>query len=299
MPLRRKLLTAGPSSSPPTDTWCSSRTIAAATASETRLNTRSWATPATVAQTVQRIARPIVAAPWNAAAVTEARTLAWLQCWLREVARIRATFGGTVNDVMLAMLSEGAARYLAHHHCPTEGRPLRIGCPVNVRANDEYGKQGNRVSMMFPEFDARPMTAVERLKAVIKETSRIKVAREPMAFENLATLDYIPPATLRVTSQLLTAALGGSGRLTGSAPQLTRRAPMLGTGISFVATNIPGSPVPIYFAGHKMSETVGMVPAHCDARIRCYDPELQPQSLPWADSGAEFDAGRGLHEVAD
>ncbi len=217
--------------------------------------------PAALVQTIQRIARPIVAAPWNAATVTAKRTLAWLRFPLDDVARIRATFGGTVNDVMLAMLSEGAARYLEHHGCPTEGRPLRIGCPVNVRAQDEYGKLGNRVSMMFPEFDARPMPAVDRLKAVVGETSRIKAAGESIAFENLlAKLDYIPPAALGLISRLLRSSIEGAGRLAATAPQRARSAPMLGAGVSFMATNIPGLQVPVYLAGHQLADTIGMIP---------------------------------------
>jgi len=35
---------------------------------------------------------------------------------------------------------------------------------------------------------------------------------------------------------------------------------MPGTGINFVATNVPGLPVPIYMAGHKVAETIGMIP---------------------------------------
>ena len=217
--------------------------------------------PAAAVQTFRRFSQPIVAAPWNTATVTAARTMAWLQFPLRDVVRIRATFGGTVNDLVLAILSEGAARYLAFHGCPTEGRPLRIGCPVNVRAKDEYGKLGNRVSMMFPEFDAEPMTAVARLKAVIGETSRIKAAREAMAFEKLmAALDYLPPATLALTARLVTSAIEGAGWLAGAAPRIARRAQLLGMGINFVATNVPGVPVPIYLAGHEMAEAVGMMP---------------------------------------
>ncbi len=211
--------------------------------------------------TMRRIGRPIVAAPWNAATVTGARAMAWLRCPVGDVARIRANFGGTVNDVVLAMLSEGAARYLAHHQCPTSGRPLRIGCPVNVRAPDEYGALGNRVSMMFPEFDSEPMAAVDRLKAVTEETARIKAAREAMAFENLlAKLDYIPPRTLALASRLVTSAIEGAGLLTARAPRIARRAQLLGIGINFVATNVPGSPLPIYLAGHQLVETVGMIP---------------------------------------
>ena len=214
-----------------------------------------------VVQTIRAIGRPIVAAPWNAATVTGAREVAWLRCSLHDVGRIRAAFGGTVNDVVLAMLSEGAARYLEYHLCPTQGRPLRIGCPVNVRAKDEYGKLGNRVSMMFPEFDSHTMPAVNRLKAVIEETSRIKAAGEAIAFEHLlALLDYVPPAALGPVARLLTSAIEGAGRLAGAAPRVARQAPMIGTGISFVATNVPGSPVPVYFAGHELADTIGMVP---------------------------------------
>ncbi len=217
--------------------------------------------PAAAVQTIRRMAQPIVAAPWNAATVTAARTITWLRCPLHDVARIRATFGGTVNDVVLAILSEGAARYLEHHGVATEGRPLRIGCPVNVRAKDEYGKLGNRVSMMFPEFDSQTMHPVDRLKAVIEETSRIKDAKEAVAFENLlAALDYVLPSILGLTSRVLTSAIEAGGRLAGFAPRLARRAPMLGTGINFVATNVPGAQVPVYLAGHEMADTIGMIP---------------------------------------
>ena len=82
-----------------------------------------------------------------------------------------------------------------------------------------------------------------------------------MAFENLLSmLDYVPPATLGLASRLVTSAIEGGGRLAGAAPQLARIAPMLSTGINFIATNIPGAPVPIYFAGHRIAETIGMVP---------------------------------------
>ena len=36
--------------------------------------------PGAAVQMMRRIARPIVAAPWNAATVTKARAMAWLQC---------------------------------------------------------------------------------------------------------------------------------------------------------------------------------------------------------------------------
>src|SRR5208282_5507012 len=94
-----------------------------------------------------------------------------------------------------------------------------------------------------------------------RETSRIKAAREAIAFQNLlATLDYIPPRMLAQISRLVTSAIEGSGWLTGRVPRIARRAQILGLGINFVATNVPGSPVPLYLPGHQMAETVGMIP---------------------------------------
>ena len=130
-----------------------------------------------------------------------------------------------------------------------------------MRAPDEYGKLGNRISMMFPEFEAEPMTAVNRLEAVVRETSRIKAAREAMAFENLlSTFDYVPPRTLALALRLVTSAIEGAGRITTLAPRIARRAQVLGVGLNFVATNVPGAPMPIYLAGHQMAEPIGMIP---------------------------------------
>src|SRR5208282_6849874 len=69
-------------------------------------------------------ARPIVAAPWNAGLVTQERSLAWLRISFADTRAIRSAIGGTVNDVVLTILAEGAARYLRHNGCPIDSRPL-------------------------------------------------------------------------------------------------------------------------------------------------------------------------------
>jgi len=115
----------------------------------------------TLARLALQMMRPIAAAPWNAGLVSQERTLAWLRTSFADVRAIRAAFGGTINDVVLTMLSEGAARYLGYDRGQPSA-PLRIGCPVNVRHDDESGSLGNRVSMMFPELPAEPMDPVAR-----------------------------------------------------------------------------------------------------------------------------------------
>src|SRR5208282_5351814 len=104
--------------------------------------------------------RRIVATPWNSTPVTQERIVAWTCQPFADFRAIRSAFGGSVNDVVLAILTEGAARYLQHHGYAVEGQQLCIGCPVNVRHTEETSSLGNRVSMMFPTAPAAPMDLV-------------------------------------------------------------------------------------------------------------------------------------------
>ena len=112
---------------------------------------------AAIAEILGPLLRPTVLAPWNEGIVTTSRSMASLHFPLADVDAIRSAFGGTINDVALAALGEGAARYLIHHQRYTRGSRLRIGCPVSVRSNEEMGTLGNRVSMMISEFEVSPM----------------------------------------------------------------------------------------------------------------------------------------------
>jgi hypothetical protein len=212
-----------------------------------------------LANLTRQMTRPIAATPWNASFVSQERTLAWLRTSFADIREIRTAFGGTINDVVLTMLSEGAARYLRYHNS-RPGAPFRIGCPVNVRRDHENGALGNRVSMMFPELPAVPMDSVARLKLVTAETQRIKEAGEPQALERLMSNgEGISPAIVATLARIATAAMDTAVLLQRILPSLTRRLaqPM---GINFVATNVPGSQVPLYLTGHRMVDYVGLLP---------------------------------------
>src|SRR5262249_32816828 len=112
---------------------------------------------------------------------------------------MRRAFGGTINDLVLTLLSEGAARYLKEHEWPTDGS-LRIGCPVNVRRPGEQVTLENRVSIMTPMMPARPMDIIERLELIAAETKRAKEGGLPNVVEQLTSSNALPPA--------LTAAMG-------------------------------------------------------------------------------------------
>ena len=206
-----------------------------------------------------RLTRPIAATPWSAGLVSQERTLAWLRTSFTDIRAIRAAFGGTINDIVLTMLSEGAARYLRYHGVKP-GAPFRIGCPVNVRREEESGSLGNRVSMMFPELPAEPMDPVARLKVVAAETQRIKEAAEPQTLEALMSNGgTVSPAFTAMLAGIATSAMDAAVSLQRILPSRGRRAAQ-SQGMNFIATNVPGPQVPLYLAGHRMADYIGLLP---------------------------------------
>jgi len=207
--------------------------------------------------------RRIVATPWNATPVTQERILAWTRQSFADFRAIRSAFGGSVNDVVLAMLTEGAARYLQHHGYAVEGQQLRIGCPVNVRHKEERSSLGNRVSMIFPTVPAAPMDIVERLKLINEETERIKAAGLAQAVDAMMQLgDAIPPSMIGPAARAATTMMDVAGwvaKWTDWKPRPDGFA-LPAFGVNFIATNVPGVQVPQYVNGHVCLDMVPLVP---------------------------------------
>jgi WS/DGAT/MGAT family acyltransferase len=204
---------------------------------------------------------PVIGAPWNAALVGPKRRLAWTRYDLSEFRTIRSAFGGTVNDVVLTVMTEAAARYLRFHGENTEGQRLRLMCPVSVRREGEEGTLGNRVSAMFPTLPAWPMNPVERLRAVAEETERLKRNREPQALELLmeSALSMAPIAMAQTL--LVGTPFDPTAWLARVPPPVP---PRFGPrpphfGFNFTVTNVPGVQFPLFMAGREMTDLVGSI----------------------------------------
>ncbi len=236
--------------------------------------------------------QPVITAPWNAGVVGPKRRLEITQYNFAEFREIRRSSGGTINDVVLAVVTESAARYLTAHGEPVEHAYLRILCPVSVRREDETGALGNRVSAMYPTLPAWVMNMSERFTTVIEETERLKANREPQALELLMeSSPYVPPVVMAQTFLV-----GSPFDPTGVAarfpppvvPSFGARPPL--TGFNFTCTNVPGVQVPLYISGHKVLDTYatlmlvgnlgyGVVAASYDQRLYfnfTSDPRLMP-----------------------
>ncbi|MGI9324831.1 MAG: wax ester/triacylglycerol synthase family O-acyltransferase [Pseudomonadales bacterium] len=238
------------------------------------------------------VTRPVITAPFNAGLVGPKRQAKYIKRSLAEIREIRHALGGTVNDVVLTVVSEAVARYLASHDEPTNGHYMRIMCPVSVRSEDEAGTLGNKVSAVFPVLPAWPMDLVDRLTTVCAETERIKHGEEAQALA----------LTTEIASSIWPVALAPT-QLVGTRwdptvlatkiplpawPKSHWRPPNFG--YNFVCTNIPGVQVPQYLAGHKVTATIGLLVLSFNVgfsmTIMSYNKELffsficEPRLLP-------------------
>lgn len=221
---------------------------------------RSLLSNATRAMT-RFFSEPAILAPWNAGLVGPKRKMRWISHPFSEFREIRRAFGGTINDVVLAAVGEGAARYLAEHDEDTAGKHLRIMCPVSVRTEDEHGALGNRVSAIFPTLPASPMSALERYHAVLAETEAIKRDEEAQALTLMTESFPSVPAALMAPTLLVGTPFDPTvmaAQYPGPVlPSIGPRPPYFG--FNFTCTNIPGVQVPMYIAGHRMETMLGVL----------------------------------------
>ena len=153
--------------------------------------------------------------------------------------------GATVNDAILAIVGGGLRHYLlAKSELPADS--LTAMAPISVRAEGEKAALGNLVSAMVVPLGTHLADPMERLRFVHAETVNSK-----------AMTNAVGARTLTDTSQFMPAGLSGiAARLYTRLGAANAHAPVFNT----VVTNVPGSRVPLYFAGAKMVAMYGTGP---------------------------------------
>ena len=207
------------------------------------------------------MAKPAITAPFNAGMVGPKRRVRWLKRPFTEIREIRRHLGGTINDVVLAVVSESISRYLKDRGERVDNQFLRIMCPVNVRTEDLKGALGNQVSAIFPMFPAWPMGTTERLQTVIEETQRIKKDEEAGALTVMQeNMPEIPPIGMLIT-QLVGTPMDPTALAARIPmpimPNVGGRMPNMG--VNLVCTNVPGLQVPQYMCGAEVTDTIGLL----------------------------------------
>lgn len=205
--------------------------------------------------------RPVITASFNAGLVGPERRLRTATISYADMRLVRQAFGGTINDVVLTVVTEAVARYFEFSGEDPAEKNMRIMCPVNVRTEDQKGALGNRVSGVFPVLPAWPMDLVERLAAVREEMEQIKSDQSAQALAMLQ--ESAPPIwpMAMLPTQLVGTALDPT-KLAAELPLpiLPANLPKPpNAGINFVCTNVPGVQVPQFLCGHKVLEQVGLL----------------------------------------
>jgi WS/DGAT/MGAT family acyltransferase len=172
----------------------------------------------------------------------------WTRSTLDEVKQIRSAFGGTVNDVVLAVITKGFRDLLLARGVEVESEVVRTLVPVSVRHEDERGTYNNRVSAMFAELPVGIADPLKRLESIREQMEDLKEKKQAVAADTLSSLyGFAPPLLL---------ALGG--RIFARTNQRN---------VQTVTTNVPGPQRPMYAAGRRMLHAMPYVPLAGSVRI--------------------------------
>ena len=94
---------------------------------------------------------PAPTLPFNGECSGE-RILAWSEISFTDARLIKNVLGGTVNDVVLTLLSEAVSRYTKQHGQETDDRVVRFMMPVSLRQKEKRGSLGNLISIIPVEI---------------------------------------------------------------------------------------------------------------------------------------------------
>ena len=105
------------------------------------------------------------------------RRFAWTRSELATFKRIKDALGGTVNDVVLAVVTGALRKWLHHRGIKTQGLELRALVPVSIRAEDERGQLGNRIAAMRGPLPVYVKDPVRRLQIVREAMEGLKQSK--------------------------------------------------------------------------------------------------------------------------
>ena len=215
------------------------------------------------------------------------RRYAWATTSVEEVKQVRASLGGTFNDVVLACITNGFRELLLARGEHVD-RVVRTLVPVSVRPRDASGRAvgdgtlENRISAMFAELPVDIEDPVLRLAAISEQMKGLKDSHQALAGEAITSMGgFAPPMLLSLGMRLATRA----GQ----------------RNVNTVTTNVPGPQFPLYAAGRRMVRAFPYVPLGAQMRlgiaIFSYDGEVTYGITGDYDTTADIDVlAAGIEE---
>jgi diacylglycerol O-acyltransferase len=161
------------------------------------------------------------------------RRLVFVRGDLAHFKLVKDVFGGTVNDVVLAVVAGALQKWLRSRGVRTEGLELRALVPVSIRASDEHHQLGNRIVAMRGPLPVYVHDPVARLHVVRQAMEGLKDSKQALGAEMIASLEALAPPTI----------LAQASRINFS----TRL-------FNLLVTNVPGPQFPLYVLGRRLRD---------------------------------------------
>jgi diacylglycerol O-acyltransferase / wax synthase len=173
------------------------------------------------------------------------RRYVWARSELATFKRIKDTFGGTVNDVVLAVITGALREWLHVRRVRTEGLELRALVPVSIRGENERGDLGNRIALMRGPLPVYIEDPVRRLRTISDAMAGLKRSKQALGAEVISRFnDFAPPTILAQAARI-----NFSTRL-----------------FNLIVTNVPGPQMPLFVLGKELEDVfpVAFLPQnHC------------------------------------
>jgi diacylglycerol O-acyltransferase len=168
------------------------------------------------------------------------RRVAVASATLDDLKRVRKAHGGTVNDVLLTVLTGALREWLLSRGEPVvSGTSVRALVPVSVQ--DDDGSGGSRVTSHLVDLPVGEPNPRVRLTRLVYAMRGVTQHGRTVGADSLIALSGFAPSTLHALAAR--AARGLSRRF-----------------FNLVVTNVPGPQVPLYAAGGRMLEVFPVVP---------------------------------------
>jgi diacylglycerol O-acyltransferase len=167
------------------------------------------------------------------------RRFAWVESDLGRFKAIKGAIGGTVNDVVLAVVTGALRDHLLRRGRDPSGIELKAMVPVSIRADEERGALGNRVAAIYAPLPVGLTDPVERFQTIHEALSDLKQSGQAVGAERLTQLaGFAAPTVLDQAARL----------------QSRQRF------FNLTVTNVPGPQFPLYMMGRRLHAFYPKVP---------------------------------------
>jgi diacylglycerol O-acyltransferase / wax synthase len=150
---------------------------------------------------------------------------------LEDFRYVKGVLGGTVNDVVLAVVAGSLGRWLRSRGVRTEGLELRALVPVSIRDQDQRHHLGNQIVLMRGPLPVYIKDPVARLRFVKEAMDGLKESKQAVGAKVLADVQQLAPPTI----------LAQASRI-----QFSTRL------FNLIVTNVPGPQFPLYVLGREL-----------------------------------------------